>query len=44
MDSSMSLIIVDIVLQDLEKLAIKKLPTQFYLRYLDEIVLAAPNS
>jgi len=44
MDFLLSLIIVDIVLQDLEKEALNiiGLDLPFYYRYVDDIVLAAP--
>jgi len=44
MGSSLSPVIADLVLQDLEISAIKNLPfLSFYYRYIDDIILTAPS-
>ena len=45
MGSPLSPIIADIVMQDLEETALKKLSVQplFYFRYVDDILLALPS-
>lgn len=46
MGSPLSPILADIIMQDLETVAIERLPFQFplYYRYVDDIILAAPSS
>jgi len=46
MGSPLSPILADIVLQDIEEAALSLLPTTlpFYVRYVDDILLAAPNN
>jgi len=45
MDSPLSPIISDLILQNLEQLAMTQLPIQFliYFRYVNDILLAAPT-
>jgi len=44
MDSSLSLILADIVMQDLEEIALALTPVlPFYIRYIGNIIFAAPE-